>query len=117
MMCNGSLQYSLKGGSDGFGINWIGDLGDAQNPWRMLLVNIQCLIVHIMRQLFKCEHFGVISVALELQFTNHNRESCFEFLQRNGAWPFAELFNFPIGTTNFHGVYGCRGHNLQCNIR
>jgi hypothetical protein len=32
MMCNGSLQFSLKGDGDGCGIAWIGDLGDAQNP-------------------------------------------------------------------------------------
>jgi len=36
MMCN----RSLKGGGDGYAISWIRDLGDAQNPQRMLLVNI-----------------------------------------------------------------------------
>jgi len=31
-MCNGSLQRSLRGGGDDYGIKWIGDLGDTQNP-------------------------------------------------------------------------------------
>jgi hypothetical protein len=53
-MCNGSLQWSLKGGGNGYGISWIGDLGDAQNPQKMLLVDIQRLIVHIIGQLFEC---------------------------------------------------------------
>ncbi len=48
VMCNCSLQCSLRGGGDGYGVSWIGNLGDTQNPWRMLLVDIQCLIVHIM---------------------------------------------------------------------
>ncbi len=65
MMCNGSLQCSLRGGGDGFGISWIRDLGEAQNPQKMLLVDIQCLIVHIMGQLFECEHLGVISAIPE----------------------------------------------------
>jgi hypothetical protein len=30
-----------------YGINWIRDLSDAQNPWRMLLIDIQCFIMHI----------------------------------------------------------------------
>ncbi len=72
MMCNGSLQCSLKGGGDGCGISWIEDLGDTQNPWKMLLIDIQCLIVHITGQLFECEHFGVINAIFELQFPNHN---------------------------------------------
>jgi hypothetical protein len=33
MMCNGNL----KGSGDACGISWIGDLGDAQNPRKMLL--------------------------------------------------------------------------------
>ncbi len=61
MMCNGSL----RGDGDGCGISWIGDLGDAQNPWRMLLVNIQCFIMHITGQLFECERLGVINTILE----------------------------------------------------
>jgi hypothetical protein len=36
MMCNGSLRSD----GDGCGISWIGDLGDAQNPWRMLFTDI-----------------------------------------------------------------------------
>jgi hypothetical protein len=32
-MCNGNL----KGSGDACGISWIGDLGDAQNPRKMLL--------------------------------------------------------------------------------
>jgi len=36
MMCNGNLQCNFKGDGDGCGISWIGDLGDAQNPWRMV---------------------------------------------------------------------------------
>jgi hypothetical protein len=31
MMYNGSLQCSLRGGGNGYGINWTGDLGDAQS--------------------------------------------------------------------------------------
>jgi hypothetical protein len=31
-MYNGNLQRSLRGGGNGYGINWIGDLGDTQNP-------------------------------------------------------------------------------------
>jgi hypothetical protein len=89
MMCNGRL----RGDGDGCGISWIGDLSEAQNPQRMLLVNIQCLIVHIMGQLFECERHGIISAILELQFTNHSLQSCLEFLQKNGTWPFAELLN------------------------
>jgi hypothetical protein len=72
MMCNGSLQCSLKGDGDGCGISWIGDLGDTQNPWKMLIVDIQCLIMHITNQLFKCERLDVIKVILEFQFTNHS---------------------------------------------
>jgi hypothetical protein len=45
MMCNGSLKCSLRGGGDGYGISWIGDLDDAQNLAKMLFVDIQCLIV------------------------------------------------------------------------
>ncbi len=71
-MCNGNLQCNLKGGGDGCGISWIGDLGDAPNPQRMLFIDIQCLIMHIMGQLFECEHLDVISAILELQFTNHS---------------------------------------------
>jgi hypothetical protein len=63
-MCNGSLQCSLRGGGDGCGISWIGDLGDAQNLWRMLLINIQCFIVHITGQLFEYERLDVISAIL-----------------------------------------------------
>jgi len=48
MMCNGSLKCSLRGSGDGYGLNWIKDMGDTQNPRRMLLVDIQCLIMHIM---------------------------------------------------------------------
>jgi hypothetical protein len=33
MMCNGSLQRSLKGNGNGSGISWIKDLGDTQNYW------------------------------------------------------------------------------------
>jgi len=72
MMCNGSLQCSLKGGGDGCGISWIRDIGDAQNPWRMLFIYFQCLIMHITGQLFECERLDVISTILELQFTNHS---------------------------------------------
>jgi len=72
MMCNGSLQCSLKGGGVGCGISWIRDLGDAQNPQRMLFVDIQCLIVHITGQLFECECLDVMSTILELQFTTHS---------------------------------------------
>ncbi len=72
MMCNGNLQCSLRNGGNGCGINWIGDLSDAQNPQRMLLVDIQCFIVHITVQLFECEHPSVISAILELQFINHS---------------------------------------------
>jgi hypothetical protein len=50
-MCNGSLQCNLRGGDDGYGISWIKDLGDAQNPETMLLIDIQCLIVNITGQL------------------------------------------------------------------
>jgi hypothetical protein len=39
-MCNGSLQCSLRGDGNGYGISWIKDLGDAQNPQKMLLINI-----------------------------------------------------------------------------
>jgi len=72
MMCNYSLQCSLRGSGDGYGISWIRNLGDAQNPCRTLFVNIQCLIVHITSQLFECKRLGVISAILEFQFTNHN---------------------------------------------
>ncbi len=72
MMCNGNLQCNLKGSGNGCGISWIKDSSDAQNPWRMLLVGIQCLIMHITGQLFECEYFSVINVIFELQFTNHN---------------------------------------------
>ncbi len=66
MMCNGSLQCNLRGGDDGCGVSWIGNLGDAQNPCKMLLVDIQCLIMHIMGQLFECKCFDVINAILEL---------------------------------------------------
>jgi hypothetical protein len=95
MICNGSLQCSLWGSGDGFGISWIGDLNDAQNPWRMLFVNIQCFIVHITSQLFECERLGVINTILEFQFTNHSWESCLKLPPKNGTWPFAELLNSP----------------------
>jgi hypothetical protein len=72
MMCNCSLECSLKGGGDGCHISCIGDLNDAQNPWRMLFVDIQCFIVHIMGQLFECKHFSVINAILEFEFTNHS---------------------------------------------
>ncbi len=65
-MCNVNLLSSLKGGGDGYGISWIRDLGDAQNPRRMLLVDIQCLIMHITNQLFGCECLSVINTILEL---------------------------------------------------
>jgi hypothetical protein len=65
-MCNGNLQCNLRGGGDGCDINWIGDMGDTQNPRRMLFVDIQCFIMHIMGQLFECECFDVISTILEL---------------------------------------------------
>jgi len=61
-----SLECNLKGGDHGCGINWIGDLGDAQNPKKMLFVDIQCFIVHITRSLFECECLNVISAVLEL---------------------------------------------------
>jgi hypothetical protein len=61
MMCNGSLQCSLRGGGDYCGISWIGDLGDAQNPQKMLLVDIQCFIVHITSKLFECKCLDVIA--------------------------------------------------------
>ncbi len=64
MMCNGSLQCSLRGDGDGYGISWIGDLGDAQNLQKMLLVDIQCLIVHITSQLLECECLDVINAIL-----------------------------------------------------
>jgi hypothetical protein len=32
MMCNGNLSCSLRDDGDGCGINWIGNLRDAQNP-------------------------------------------------------------------------------------
>jgi len=117
MMCNGNLQCSLKRGGDGCGINWIGDLGDAQNPWKMLFIDIQCLIVHITGQLFECKHLSVINVILELQFINHSCESCLELFQKNGTWPFIELLNSPKGIVDLHGVYGCRSNDLQRNKR
>ncbi len=64
MMCNYSLQCSLKGNGDGCGVSWIGDLSDAQNPSIMLFVHIQCLIVHITGQLFECKRINVISTYL-----------------------------------------------------
>ncbi len=66
MMCNYNLQCNLKGDGDGCGVSWIRDLNDAQNPWKMLLIDIQCLIVHITGQLFECKRLGVISAILEL---------------------------------------------------
>jgi hypothetical protein len=72
MMCNCSLQCSLKDGGDGYGVSWIGNLGDVQNLYKMLLIDIQCFIVHITGQLFECKRLGVVSAILELQFTNHN---------------------------------------------
>jgi len=72
MTCNGNLQCNLRGDGDGCGINWIRDLGDTQNPQRMLLIDIHCLIVHIMGQLFECERLSVVSAILEFQFTNHS---------------------------------------------
>jgi hypothetical protein len=115
-MCNGSLHYSLKGDGNGYGISWIGDLSKAQNPLRMLFVDIQCFIMHITSQLFEHKHLSVISTILELQFTNHSWESCLEFLQRNGTLTWVELFNSPRRTIDLHGIYGCRGHDLQWNI-
>ncbi len=112
MMCNGSLQCSLRCDGDGCGISWIRDLSDAQNPRKRLLLDIQYLIVHITGQLFECKRLGVINAILELQFTNHNGKSCLEFPQRNGTWPSVELLNFPKRTIDLHGVYGCRGHDL-----
>jgi hypothetical protein len=55
----------LKSGGDGCGISWIGDLGDAQNPRRMLLIDIQCLRMNITCQLFECECLSVINTILE----------------------------------------------------
>jgi len=115
MMCNCNLQCSLKG--DGYGVSWIGNLGDSQNPCKMLLVDIQNFIVHIVDQLFECKRLGVISAILELQFTNHSSESCLELPQRNDTWPSAELLNSPKRTIDIHGVYGCRGYNLEQNIQ
>jgi hypothetical protein len=65
-MCNGSLECSLRGSDDGCGISWIWDLNNAQNLWRMSLVDIQCFIVHITIQLFEYERLDVISAILEL---------------------------------------------------
>jgi hypothetical protein len=48
MMYNGSLHCRLRGDGDGCGISWIRDVDDAQNPQKMLLIDIQYLIVHIM---------------------------------------------------------------------
>ncbi len=123
-MCNDNLQWNLRGGGDGYGISWIGDLGDAQNPWRMLRVDIQCFIMHISGQLFECECLGVISAILELQFTNHNWKSCLEFLQRNGTWPYIELLNSLRGTIfNFVCIFvawctmlDCASHWLFSNL-
>jgi hypothetical protein len=61
MMYNGS---PMIGSGNGCGTSWIGDLGDAQKSQRMLLVDVQSLIVHITCQLFKCERLGVVSVYL-----------------------------------------------------
>jgi len=72
MMCNGNLQCSLRGDGDGCGISWIEDLGDAQNLQRMLFVDVQCFIMHIISQFFECEHICVISAILELLFINHS---------------------------------------------
>jgi hypothetical protein len=72
MMCNGSLKCSFRGGGNGYGVSWIGDLGDAKNLWTMSFVNIQCFIMHITGQFFEYKHLGVISGILELQFTNHS---------------------------------------------
>jgi len=118
-MCNCSLQCSSRGGGggDGYGVSWIRNLGDTQNPCRMLFVDIQCLLVHITNQLFECERVGVIRAIPEFQFTNHSWKSCLELPQRNSTWPFAKLLNSPRGTTDLHGVYGCWGHNLQRDIR
>jgi len=115
MMCNGSSHCNLRANCDGYGISWIGDLSDIQYPPKMLFVDIQCLIMHIVGQLFTCKRLGVISVLLEFQFTNHSWESLLEFHQRNGTWPFIKLLNSPIGPVDLHGVYGCRGHNLHWN--
>ncbi len=65
MMCNGNLKCNLKSGGNGFGISWIGELGDAQNLQRMLLVDIQSFIVHITGKLFECECLDVISAIFE----------------------------------------------------
>ncbi len=70
-----------------------------------------------MGQLFECECLSVISTIFKLQFTNHSWKSCFEFSQRNGTWPSVKLLNSTKGTVDLHGVYGCRGHNLQRNIQ
>jgi len=72
MMYNDNLQCNLRGSGNGYGISWIGDLGDAQNLRKMLFIDIQCLLMHIMGQLFECERFSVINIILELQFINHN---------------------------------------------
>jgi len=66
MMCNCNLQCGLRGCGNGYGVSWIENLGDAQNPYRMLLVNIQCLIVHITGKLFECKRLSVINAIFEL---------------------------------------------------
>ncbi len=116
-MCNGTWKYNLRSSGNGYGVSWIWDLSDAQNPRKMLLIDIQCLIVHITGQLFECERLGVINTILELQLTNHNWKSCLELLQRNGNWPSVKLFNSPRGTPDLHGIYGCRSNALQRNIQ
>ncbi len=111
-----ACNAAFRSNGDGCGLSWIGDLNDTQNPWRMLLIDIQCFIVHIMGQSFECERFGVISAILELQFTNHSWKSCLEFSQINGTWPSVDLLNSLRGTTNLHGVYGCKNNSWQQNM-
>ncbi len=43
-------------------------------------------------------------------------ESCLKLPQRNGTWPSVELLNSLRGIVNLHGIYGCRGNDLQRNI-
>jgi hypothetical protein len=65
-MFNYNLWCSLRGRDNGYGVRWIGDLSDAQNLGKMLFIDIQCLIVHIIGQLFECECLSAISAIFEL---------------------------------------------------
>ncbi len=107
MMCNCSLQCCLRGGGDGYGVSWIGNLGDTQNPYKMLLVDIQCLIVHITGQLFECKRLGVINTILGSNSQTTVEKVALNSLKEISTWPSAELLNSPRGTADLHGVYGC----------